>query len=354
MQKKLIYVILTLFLLASSQGMAQLSVIESFDYEAGASIDTSLGEAGNGWAGPWDLFDGNQNVMTVADTGIVYDDLVDPVPMTGLQLTGANPLAWQWQRYGRYLDQTWPDDGTVYWLSFLIQLNDFTDNGWAGISLYDSTSELILFGHEWGNPLYAIALYNDEGRSEVSCDDGPQWLVVKIVTSADTSDERGFLWVNPDPAGGEPDTSEADGRGNIGALDDGFNRVVVHFGGEGVGMSTSIDEIRLGTSWTDVSSGETAVPQNNASNPDRFALLQNYPNPFNPSTTIEFNLPTAEHVTLKILNLAGQEIETLVDRPCTAGLHQVTWTASNLANGIYFYRMDAGSYSVTKKLVLQK
>ena len=88
--------------------------------------------------------------------------------------------------------------------------------------------------------------------------------------------------------------------------------------------------------------------------PEHIQLLQNYPNPFNPETTIRFNLPKSDHVTLKIYNLAGQEIETLVDATRSAGEHQAKWHAEGLANGIYFYQLEAGKFSKTKKLILQK
>jgi hypothetical protein len=86
--------------------------------------------------------------------------------------------------------------------------------------------------------------------------------------------------------------------------------------------------------------------------PAQFYLAQNHPNPFNPSTTIEFGVPTAAHVTLKVVNLLGQEVKTLVDDYMAAGMHQVTFHADGLPSGVYLYRMEAGSFVATKKLVL--
>jgi len=86
----------------------------------------------------------------------------------------------------------------------------------------------------------------------------------------------------------------------------------------------------------------------------KFVLAQNYPNPFNPSTTIQFNLPKASSVVLKVYDLLGQEIETLINEKRPAGKYQVRWTANDLPSGIYFYRLQAGEFVETKKLILQK
>ncbi|MCB9087534.1 MAG: T9SS type A sorting domain-containing protein [Calditrichae bacterium] len=87
---------------------------------------------------------------------------------------------------------------------------------------------------------------------------------------------------------------------------------------------------------------------------DGFELQQNYPNPFNPGTTIEFTLPNADFVTLKVYNVVGQEIATLVSGKLPAGIHRYTWNAGNLASGVYLYRVEAGGYSLVRKAMLMK
>jgi hypothetical protein len=83
-----------------------------------------------------------------------------------------------------------------------------------------------------------------------------------------------------------------------------------------------------------------------------FRLDQNYPNPFNPATVISYELPVASHVTLKIYNILGQESATLVDEMQEAGYRRQEWDATGQSSGIYFYRLTAGSFVETKKLVL--
>jgi hypothetical protein len=84
----------------------------------------------------------------------------------------------------------------------------------------------------------------------------------------------------------------------------------------------------------------------------KFKLSQNYPNPFNPSTIIQYNLQESGHVELKIFDLAGKEIETLVNGFQTAGKHQITWQPKGLSSGVYISRLQAGGSSQTKKLIL--
>jgi len=85
---------------------------------------------------------------------------------------------------------------------------------------------------------------------------------------------------------------------------------------------------------------------------DKMHLLQNYPNPFNPSTTISFSLPRRSFVTLKIYDVIGREIATIVSEELSAGNYSRSWNASNMSNGVYFYRLQADQFSETKKLFL--
>ena len=88
--------------------------------------------------------------------------------------------------------------------------------------------------------------------------------------------------------------------------------------------------------------------------PYNYALYQNYPNPFNPTTTMEYSLPRSGDVSLTIYNLLGEEVMRIVDEYQPSGYHQVTWNASNFASGIYFYRLQAGDFVQTRKMVLLK
>jgi aminopeptidase N len=88
--------------------------------------------------------------------------------------------------------------------------------------------------------------------------------------------------------------------------------------------------------------------------PSEYTLEQNYPNPFNPATTINYQLPQKDFVTIKVFNVLGKEIATLVNEEKDAGEHSITFNAENLNSGVYFYSMKAGNYSSTRKMILLK
>jgi photosystem II stability/assembly factor-like uncharacterized protein len=88
--------------------------------------------------------------------------------------------------------------------------------------------------------------------------------------------------------------------------------------------------------------------------PTAYALEQNYPNPFNPSTKITFSVPSSEQVVLKVYDLLGQEVATLVNERMNPGRYEASFDASKLASGVYFYRLTAGSFNQVKKMLLLK
>jgi len=89
--------------------------------------------------------------------------------------------------------------------------------------------------------------------------------------------------------------------------------------------------------------------------PTEFELLQNYPNPFNPSTNISFSIPTASEVSLKVYDLLGREVATLINNErMQAGLQSVTFDAGHLSSGVYIYQLTSGQNTSTKKMLLIK
>jgi len=85
-----------------------------------------------------------------------------------------------------------------------------------------------------------------------------------------------------------------------------------------------------------------------------YYLIQNYPNPFNPTTTIKYDIPERSFTTLKIYDVLGNEIETLVNEEKPVGTYEITWLAESLPSGVYFYQLNAGDFIETKKMVLMK
>ena len=98
----------------------------------------------------------------------------------------------------------------------------------------------------------------------------------------------------------------------------------------------------------------TGVASDDFARPSSYQLAQNYPNPFNPSTEIEFTIAQQQHVSLRVYNVMGQEIETLVDGQLPQGRYKKVFDASRLSSGTNFYKLEAGSFAQVKRLMLVK
>ena len=105
--------------------------------------------------------------------------------------------------------------------------------------------------------------------------------------------------------------------------------------------------VLISSSFTDVKDIKTETPA-------EYSLSQNYPNPFNPATTISYQIPSYNHVTIKVYDMLGKELQTIVDENKPQGNFNVTFNAGSLTSGIYFYRMQAGNFIDTKKFIVLK
>ena len=135
-------------------------------------------------------------------------------------------------------------------------------------------------------------------------------------------------------------------------LADGLpNTVAMH-----LDYNASSGKIRIGTHGRGVyeTSLVTGVIDYSSEVPGSFKLLQNFPNPFNPSTNVRYAIPQSGPVQLKVFDVLGKEIATLVEENQSAGTYTVAWNAGNLASGIYYYQLRAGSFSQTRKMMLVK
>jgi pimeloyl-ACP methyl ester carboxylesterase len=111
--------------------------------------------------------------------------------------------------------------------------------------------------------------------------------------------------------------------------------------------------------WTDTFSvfiykDPTGIYNNDNTFPKNIVLKQNYPNPFNPKTIIKYTLPNSEKVKIKVFNLLGQKITTLINKLMPSGSHEIEFNAKDLPSGVYLYRIEAGSFIKTRKLILMK
>ncbi len=151
------------------------------------------------------------------------------------------------------------------------------------------------------------------------------------------------------------DITKADGRYELSYVVPGVYEVSASKDGYGGAVEKGVESVEAETTVVNFQFSPISVPEEGETKvPKTFSLSQNYPNPFNPVTTIRYGLPKATYVRLTLYNISGQRIETLVDEHQEAGYHEVSWSAEGLANGIYFYRIEAGEFIQTKKMIVLK
>ena len=157
------------------------------------------------------------------------------------------------------------------------------------------------------------------------------------IRDIDTEEDIGMLAVSND--GGNTWQMERFGSS--------FNNTIF-FSDQSVGWLAGTGKLYKNSSYINTSNEEAlSVPSN-------YELLQNYPNPFNPSTVISYSLPEVAVVRLRVYDMMGRQVASLVNESMPAGEHRVTFDAAGLSSGMYIYRLDAGTFSQTKKLMLIK
>ena len=272
-----------------------------------------------------------------------------------------------------------------------------TDNGenWTEASSgFPDIKEITCISFDSSGNIYAGTAYDDIYRS---VDDGENWT--KITTGLSSYYITGICIYG---TGTIFITSTGDANGVFRSTDNGENWTVVNNGlsffnekyliinkggdlffGSKYGIYQSADK---GDHWMQINSGlqhtdirclaidkndylfagtlyggvyrsinpSTASEQNNDILPFSFKLEQNYPNPFNPVTVISYRLAENSHVNLSIYNILGQKVETLLSEKQNSGKHSIEWDASGFSSGIYFYRIQAGDFIQTKRMLLIK
>ena len=290
-------------------------------------------------------------------------------------------------------------DGTANWNKVSPQLTDWISGRRLGtittIAVALTNSNVIYVGtddaHVWVSP--------DNGVNWNDISSGlPERWVTRVVV--DPSDENivyatfnGLKWRDPQPHVFRSTNKGTDWENissnlpdapvNAFAVDNNYSNIL--YVGNDVGMYVSFD---TGQNWEVLGEGLPVLPVGDIkihptenylvagtygrsmykidlnlvtnTGDDRqdflnsFQLYQNYPNPFNPNTTISWDSPVSGHQTIKIYDVTGKVIVTLVNEIKTAGKHQVEFKASSLASGVYFYKIEAGNFTETKKMVVLK
>ncbi len=224
------------------------------------------------------------------------------------------------------------------WMNFMLNTYTYDANG---NQLLDSN---YVWGGQWIFSQYESKTYDGNGHllsdSSESSEGGNLLMLYSLKTY--TYDGNGNLVSSSSESLNGLSLAPSD---NSVQISNGSNPPTVTFYyGYYVNIAyTLIDAVPI----TDVSAPKSNVPSG-------FSLSQNYPNPFNPTTTIAFNIPSKSFVSLKVFDMLGKEVATLASEEMSTGNYTRQWNAVNVSSGMYFYRLQAGTFTETKKLVLLK
>ena len=242
----------------------------------------------------------------------------------------------------------------------------------------DNTGDIIVGGTSFvgaGGDDYTVIKYDTAGTElwvayYDTLFDWGDWLTALAIDSADNIYVTGWRTTFYPPPPGY-DSSNTTVKYNS----DGIQQWAIHYKAASVGTRFSPNDIAVsksgevyvaGTShyesgsnfllstYTTIKYVEVAVSVDENENiiPDASSLSQNYPNPFNPSTRMRYAIPQLSKVVIKVFDILGNEIETLVNEEKQSGNYEITWYAENLPSGVYFYQLKAGSFVETKKMIL--
>lgn len=329
-------------------GQATLPFYDGFNYPAGSTL---------GGQGTWVNNNSGDSILIAAGS----------LSYTGYPASSGNKITFD----GAGVDPTTlfekDSTGTVYY-SYLLKVTavgGMTAEGYCS-GYYQSptsaTSATIVWikpdasGFDFGlsTRLTSVKAYTGSTRSL-----NTTYLIVASYKFIDgATNDSSYLWINPD-ASTFGKTQPAPTLGTVNNTTDltGLMRFFVRQDLANTTPFVEMDELRIGTTWAQVTSAGAATGVNELETglvPREFRLEQNYPNPFNPSTNIRFSIASTSGVTLKVFDMLGREMAALVNETMAPGTYSVKWDASAAPSGIYFYTVHAGNYFETKRMVLVK
>ena len=328
----------------SNQNILSLTSYNNFLY-AGTSLGGIYQSTNNGdyWVAVSNGLGNNAKVNTLLTKGTsIYAGTASGVFMT----TNNGGL---WTQSGLTWDTRilYLNGNTIYAGTYLGGLHISTDNGTSWMARNSGLGNMrVLSITVNGNNLFA----GTEGGIFLSTNNGLNWtagwLTNQTIYSLAASNNRIFIGSN---------------IGSLVSFDNGLSWININFGFVSVTNVYSYlinnDHIFAGTNnsvWRHVLSEVIGISTISNHVPKTYSLSQNYPNPFNPSTKIKFDVLRSNIVTLKVFDVLGREIATLVNEQVKPGTYEVDWNASNYPSGVYFYTMRTEGYTETKRMILIK
>jgi hypothetical protein len=222
----------------------------------------------------------------------------------------------------------------------LLAVRDNSTQTWTTTHLDNELAELATGQPEWTHPERpdghggSLTLFSNVGSPEVGIRVSAQKWDAGVFHA--WMDSTVILDINVGPSPARQGWTVTDDGGMIGIVTTNFGAIFYRVSPAGM----------LGD--------PPSAARDISSLPATISLHQNYPNPFNPTTTISFSLPFASHATLKIFDVTGRAVRTLIESPLRSGDHSIEFAADNLATGIYFYRLQTGELSLSRKMTLVK
>ncbi len=348
MKTKLLSLFLMLFVAASVNSQV---FTENFDYPAGDSIG----------AHGWTAFSGTSNNILVVTPGLTY---------TNYSLSGIGNSARLYRSsLDNYKNFTGSDitSGSIY-MSYMVKVDSAAGTGDYFTALLPQSSTTNYYARLFVRDTIG-GLNFGISKSSVSASIPAAWgtlgglsygttylLVVKYTFNSGTTTDDAvslFVFSSPNVPAVEPVTPYAGPMTSTQTDATGLGRIALRQGTFSISPTLNIDGIWANVAWP--FTGSVINPVSTVA--ESFSLSQNYPNPFNPSTTISFSIPKTGFVTLKVYDINGREVKSLISENMNAGKYEVNANYSELNSGVYFYKLNVSgdaNYSDTKKLMLVK
>jgi predicted outer membrane repeat protein len=312
------------------------------------------------------IFDGAMIRLSGSDPYIENVKISDHLAQAGILMYGSSPTL---MNVEITKNNGWPSGGLrveenshVNLINCTISGNNYYENyeHIGGIHINSESSINIVNSIIWDNPLYEIGINAGGDLPSTSI------MITNSLLKGGANGihilggENHLYWlqgnINIDPMFVDTAKGDYSLQEDSPCIDKGIqDTMIIYNDGQDTLYIPSMDYIGVAPDMGAYEYGDpTSSEQEIKITPSQHSLNQNYPNPFNPSTTIEFTLPKSEFVELKVFNILGKEVATLVSNKLNQGNHRFTWDATGNASGVYFYKIETVNYVDIKKCILIK